>query len=542
MESSKILLKDGQTVDLVDGRIADGDIASWNNKLNVDGSNATNAGVTAMMKKVSSGTDDLNNDSTYFGDSNADHTHIVRRPILNLWNYFAPKVDNKIVDKLGSVGAVDKPIYLENGVPKVCADGVPYSFINYGKDVGYGVFVGGRSNLSESTRCYCSFLLSVSSEADMSLHTYIGTFTFRGKILNSSLMCLTGTPKYPFRIAVVSNVDGGTTTAPTYTVGVFVIPANNTYKYSTYRLTRIASSDFTWDVKKISASDYDNCNAVAKKAVTIDDIPTKDSNNLVVSGGVWNYSAPAVVGVLSGTTVNVNNDYDNFDRFGVIVTEAVRLRTYWLKKKTGRIIEFYNLNDFTVALNVVLERGDTVVFHKHADSSATWTNSGSSTMAYTLCSLSYKGYVKFFVTYNSSNNRYDIWQNSDFAFLTGTMKTAMIGQIAKASATNDTNTSKIYYDDIICNNGSTAYTINIARLVIGKTYRFHIMKESQEATYLYNYGESGLGTVMFYSGDSTTSVTSNARIALNGGGTGVIAHTVTVARMTETQIYAIWGY
>ena len=233
MESSKILLKDGQTVDLVDGRIADGDIASWNNKLNVDGSNATNAGVTAMMKKVSSGTDDLNNDSTYFGDSNADHTHIVRRPILNLWNYFAPKVDNKIVDKLGSVGAVDKPIYLENGVPKVCADGVPYSFINYGKDVGYGVFVGGRSNLSESTRCYCSFLLSVSSEADMSLHTYIGTFTFRGKILNSSLMCLTGTPKYPFRIAVVSNVDGGTTTAPTYTVGVFVIPANNTYKYST---------------------------------------------------------------------------------------------------------------------------------------------------------------------------------------------------------------------------------------------------------------------------------------------------------------------
>ena len=35
MESSKILLKDGQTVDLVDGRIADGDIASWNNKPNV---------------------------------------------------------------------------------------------------------------------------------------------------------------------------------------------------------------------------------------------------------------------------------------------------------------------------------------------------------------------------------------------------------------------------------------------------------------------------------------------------------------------------
>lgn len=54
MQSSKILLKDGQTVDLVDGRIADGDIDTWNNKLNVDGSNATNAGVTAMMKKLGS--------------------------------------------------------------------------------------------------------------------------------------------------------------------------------------------------------------------------------------------------------------------------------------------------------------------------------------------------------------------------------------------------------------------------------------------------------------------------------------------------------
>ena len=54
MESSKILLKNGQTVDLVDGRIADGDITSWNNKINVDGSNATNEGVTAMMKQVAS--------------------------------------------------------------------------------------------------------------------------------------------------------------------------------------------------------------------------------------------------------------------------------------------------------------------------------------------------------------------------------------------------------------------------------------------------------------------------------------------------------
>ena len=36
MQSSKILLKDGQTVDLVDSRIDDGDIDTWNNKLNAE--------------------------------------------------------------------------------------------------------------------------------------------------------------------------------------------------------------------------------------------------------------------------------------------------------------------------------------------------------------------------------------------------------------------------------------------------------------------------------------------------------------------------
>ena len=538
MESSKILLKDGQTVDLVDGRIADGDIASWNNKLNVDGSNATNEGVTAMMKKVSSGTSYVDDNSTYFGDSNDDHTHIVRRPILNLWNYISDKVD----EKLGSVGSTDKPIYLENGVPKVCADGVPFSFYDYGNaDYGYGVFVGGKSNLKASTRCYCSFLVSLSSDPDKILHTYIGTFTFRGKILNCELRCLTGTPAYPLRIAVVSNIDGGTTTAPTYNVSLFVIPADKSYKYSTYRLTRIASSDFTWDVKNISATDYDNCNAVAKNAVTVDDMPTEDSNNLVVSGGVWNYSSPAVVRVLEGTTVNVNNDYDNFDRFEVIATESLRLRTYWLKKKSGRVIEFYNLNDYDVALNVVLEVGDTVVFHKYADSDVTWKNSGSGTLAYTLCSLSYKGYVRFFVTYNSSNNQYDIWPNSDFAFLTGTMKTAMIGNIANASSTSDRMTDKIYYDDIICNNGSIAYTINIARLIIGKTYRFHIMKDTQSGTYLYNYGKSELGTVNIYSGNSSFNILSNAAFVLYDSARAM-SHTVSVARMSKSQLYVIWGY
>ena len=290
MKSSKLLLKDGQTVDLIDGRIADSDIASWNNKLNVDGSNATTAGVTAMMKKVESGSGDLTDDSYYFGDSNDDHKKIVRRPVSDLWEYIKKNVKTDI---LGSVGSADKPIYLENGVPKVCADGVPYSTVNYGGSVGYGVFVGGAHNLANTTRCYCTFLVSVSSNPDLTLHTYIGTFSFRGDLSNKvnkkELKCLTGAPAYPLRMAVVYNEDGKDSNGnPTYTVGLWVIPADNTYKYSTYRLTRIASSAFIWDVKKISAADYDNCNAVAKPALR-PIILTWDAagSNVTKTGGTW---------------------------------------------------------------------------------------------------------------------------------------------------------------------------------------------------------------------------------------------------------------
>lgn len=94
MQSSKMKAKDGSTIELVDNRISDGDIASWNNKLNVDGSNATTEGVTAMMRKVPSGTADLNDESSYFGDSTSDHAKIVRRPVLDIWYYIKGKISS----------------------------------------------------------------------------------------------------------------------------------------------------------------------------------------------------------------------------------------------------------------------------------------------------------------------------------------------------------------------------------------------------------------------------------------------------------------
>ena len=262
-------------------------IGNLDKKLNVDGYNATNEGVTLMMSRVSSGSEDLSDDSQYFGDSNKDHTKIVRRPITNIRDYIEKNVKTRI---LGSVGSADKPIYLENGVPKVCADGVPYSEVSYGGSNGNGVFVGGAHNLENSSRCYCTFLISVVSYPDNIAHTYIGTFSFRGGTLNSELKCLTGNPAYPLRIATIYNEDGKDSNGnPTYTLGLYVIPADKTYKYSGYKLTRIASTiDFIWNVKSLSSAEYDECNSVAKPSLR-PIILRWDANgsNVSTTGGTW---------------------------------------------------------------------------------------------------------------------------------------------------------------------------------------------------------------------------------------------------------------
>ena len=279
MQSSKIKAKDGSTIELVDNRISDGDIASWNNKLNVDGSNATTEGVTSMMRQVESGSGDLNYASFYFGDSNDDHKKIVRRPVSDLWNYAK--------GKLGTAGSKDRPVYFDGGVPKECDAVLPCSVIDSGNATGYGVYVGGNAAVGSNTRCYCAFLLTATASPDLVSHTYIGTFTFRkGSVLNYELKCLTGTPKYPMRIAVSYNKNSDST----YNLGVYVIPTDPTVNtYANYKLTRIASAAFTWACTAINASE---CAALDNDGAKPALVPIRlyfdgGGPNVKTTGGSW---------------------------------------------------------------------------------------------------------------------------------------------------------------------------------------------------------------------------------------------------------------
>lgn len=278
---------------------------------------------------------------------------------------------------------------------------------------------------------------------------------------------------------------------------------------------------------------------------TVDTVPKEKSNKMVTSGGVWNFSAPANLGILSGSSVNVNNDFDNCDKFAVLVTSDVRLRTYWLSKKSGRIIEFYNLNDYQIAINVVIEIGQTVVFHRQGASDITWTNTGSSTSAQTLCQLSYKGYCKFYVTYNSTTDVFEIYQISDFLYATGTLTSSMIGNVGTTGQINpDTNAEKdektdiIYHHDIICNNATGYYAVNIERLIIGHVYRFQFLTQDGY-TYLYNNSSE---TVTIYTGDTSFRVAQGWNANIQASSSAVSSHTVSVVRTSATMIYVIWGY
>lgn len=248
------------------------------NKLNVDGSNATTDGVIAMMKKAPlNSTIDTPADTEYYY-SDGSNTSIVRRSIRNIWNY--------IKGKLGSAGSSDSPIYIENGVPKACDSVMPVSTIDSDTGIGYGVFVGGNTNCSKNTRCFCTFIITATANPDTKAHTYIGTFTFKaGKILMSELKCLTGKPQYPLRIGVVFNKNADST----YSIGLYVIPADKTVNtYANYNLTRVASSAFTWSVKAMTEDGYDNVDTISMPSLIPIPLYWESSgSNVKTTGGTW---------------------------------------------------------------------------------------------------------------------------------------------------------------------------------------------------------------------------------------------------------------
>ncbi len=280
-------------------------------KLNVSGSNATNAGVTAMLRKVSTGSASLSDESQYFGDSNSDHAKVVRRPVSDILDY--------VKGKLGSVGGSSKPVYFSNGLPVECdsveASQVPFTEISSDANVSYGVYLGGATAIGRNTRSNVAFLVSISTTDSLPLRTYLGTFSYRassGGKLAMELKELNGQSTYPWRIWYADSSTGSGSSA-TYDVGLWIIPPNKTTTYATVKVTKLHSASFDWTPAACTEETYDILDAYARPPLRFRTLTySSGGSNVKTTGGTWTstYNAATAmdaIGVVDLTvTVGIN--------------------------------------------------------------------------------------------------------------------------------------------------------------------------------------------------------------------------------------------
>ena len=122
-------------------------------KLNVDGSNATEAGVTAMMRKVPGGSATLSDESSYFGDSSADHARIVRRPVTDIWNYVKGKIGSWLGADVSASGQLlnssatlsGGAVQRSHGTANVNCWAAVATRTDTGNEVAFGIGSGGQN-------------------------------------------------------------------------------------------------------------------------------------------------------------------------------------------------------------------------------------------------------------------------------------------------------------------------------------------------------------------------------------------------------------
>lgn len=115
---------------------------------------------------------------------------------------------------------------------------------------------------------------------------------------------------------------------------------------------------------------------------TVDTTPTKDSNKMVTSGGVWN-DTPSPIAHYFNTTgiVGIYNGESRADTVVILNASRFRLTTSWLKNFSGRTFKIHNAKGTSLEIAVLVEAGLKLVLTDEIGVSKTYDNtSGSSTV------------------------------------------------------------------------------------------------------------------------------------------------------------------
>ena len=364
MESSKILLKDGQTVDLVDGRIADGDIASWNNKLNKV-SGATEGDVVTL---------DANGNLVDSGKAVSDfaassHTHTVK---IN--------GTTKTISATGGA-AVDLGTYLTSH--QAVSDSNPT--LAWGTTSTIGT-VGGKalrvtmpSNPASGMAEDFFAIVTQSTFEDVKAAynagkrivgviggTASGGNTFRQE---TPLAFVFFSDNEPFSFVFLFE-NARPKTASGEGVG------------STNRWT-LSSSGWATSTDNVDYAEAAGTANMAAKLSTVDTAPKKGSSNMVTSDGLWNdtpspiayhFDSTGIIGIYNGSRRADEVVIRNCGRF--------RLTTSWLKNFSGRTFKIHNAMSANLEISVQVEAGLKLLLTDELNSSVkTFDNtSGSSSV------------------------------------------------------------------------------------------------------------------------------------------------------------------
>ena len=344
MESSKILLKDGNTVDLVDNRIADGDIASWNNKLNKV-SGAAEGDVATL---------DANGNLVDSGKSVSDfaassHTHTVK---IN--------GTTKTISATGGA-AVDLGTYLTSH--QAVSDSNPT--LAWGTTSTIGT-VGGKAlrvtmpSNPASGKIEDFFAMVTQSTFDDVKAAYNAGKRIVGVIGG------TASGGNPFRQETPLSFVFFSDNEPFSFVFLFENARPRTASGegvgSTTRWTLSSSgwATSTDNVDYAETAGTANTSLTAEKLSTVDTAPKKGSSNMVTSDGLWNDTPSPIAYYFNGSSTSIFGIYNGSRRADeVVVRECKRFRltTSWLKNFSGRTFKIHNAKSSNLDLTAQVEAG-----------------------------------------------------------------------------------------------------------------------------------------------------------------------------------------
>ena len=344
MESSKILLKDGNTVDLVDNRIADGDIASWNNKLNKV-SAATEGNVAAL---------DANGNLVDSGKAVSDfaassHTHTVK---IN--------GTTKTISATGGA-AVDLGTYLTSH--QAVSDSNPT--LAWGTTSIVGT-VGGKAlrvtmpSNPASGKIEDFFAIVTQSTFEDVKSAYNAGKRIVGVIGG------TASGGNPFRQETPLSFVFFSDNEPFSFVFLFENASPRTaHGEGVGSTTKWTLSSSGWatstdNVDYAETAGTANTSQTANKLSTVDTAPKKGSSNMVTSDGLWNDTPSPKAYYFDGDSKSIFGIYNGSKRADeVVVRECKRFRltTSWLKNFSGRTFKIHNAKSSNLALTAQVEAG-----------------------------------------------------------------------------------------------------------------------------------------------------------------------------------------